>query len=141
PAARELDLVFAAAHFDPAELLRPGWPVHRRLDELRMRAPRGGHSGARIIAFGAAAEGTVPRPFQAAPQLAGGRLRVLPYLFHGDPDTMRAVSEQMEASLLDLGMAQADTALCAQDAFGARIEHARFLTLHDLLAMTAMQYQ
>ena len=35
PGARELDLVFAAAHFDPAEVLRPGWPVHRRLDELR----------------------------------------------------------------------------------------------------------
>jgi len=140
PAARELDLVLAGAHFDPAELLRPGWPVHRRLDELRQRAPQSGQ-GARIIAFGADAEGAVPLPFQADPQLAGGRLRVLPYLFAGEAGVVEAVSAQMEASLLDLGMAQADTALHAQEAFGVRIEHARYLTLHDLLAMTALQYR
>ena len=139
PGARELDLVFAAAHFDPAEVLRPGWPVHRRLDELRARAPRSG-DGARVIAFGADGRGQVPLPFQADAQLAGGRLRVLPYLLTGAPDATAAVAAHMEASLLDLGMAQAETALMAQDAFGVRIEHARYLTLHDLLAMTALQY-
>lgn len=139
PGARELELVFAAAHFDPAEVLRPGWPVHRRLDELRARAPRSG-DGARVIAFGADGRGQVPLPFQADAQLAGGRLRVLPYLLTGAPDATAAVAAHMEASLLDLGMAQAETALMAQEAFGVRIEHARYLTLHDLLAMTALQY-
>lgn len=139
PGARDLDLSFAAAHFDPAELLRPGWPVHRRLDELRVRAPQAGQ-GPRIIAFGADASGAVPLPFQSDPQLAGGRLRVLPYLFVGEPAATEAVAAHMESMLIDLGMVQADTALCAQDAFGARIEHARYLTLHDLLAMTALQY-
>ncbi len=139
PGVRDLDLSFAAAHFDPAELLRPGWPVHRRLDELRVRAPQAGQ-GPRIIAFGADAGGAVPLPFQSDPQLAGGRLRVLPYLFVGEPAATEAVAAHMESMLLDLGMVQADTALCAQDAFGARIEHARYLTLHDLLAMTALQY-
>ena len=38
-------------------------------------------------------------------------------------------------------MAQADTALALQDGLGARIEHIRYLSLHDLLAMMAMQYQ
>jgi len=140
PGVRDLDLSFAAAHFDPAELLRPGWPVHRRLEELRVRAPQAGQ-GPRIIAFGADASGAVPLPFQSDPQLAGGRLRVLPYLFVGEPAATEAVSAHMESMLLDLGMAQADTALCAQEAFGARIEHARYLTLHDLLAMTALQYR
>jgi hypothetical protein len=32
PAARALDACLMAAHFDPAEALRPGWPLHRRLD-------------------------------------------------------------------------------------------------------------
>lgn len=140
PGVRDLDLVFAAAHFDPAELLRPGWPMHRRLEELRVRAPKSGE-GPRIIAFGADARGAVPLPFQADPQLAGGRLRVLPYLFVGEPAATAAVAEHMESMLLDLGMAKADTALCAQETFGARIEHARYLTLHDLLAMTALQYR
>lgn len=34
PQAPELDFVFAAAHFDPAEVLRPGWAVHRRFADL-----------------------------------------------------------------------------------------------------------
>jgi hypothetical protein len=38
-------------------------------------------------------------------------------------------------------MAGAATALQAQDGFGARIEHARYLTILDLAAMIAAQYQ
>lgn len=140
PGARALDLVFAAAHFDPAELLRPGWPLHRRLDELRLRAPQSGPDP-RIIAFGADAQGDVPLPLRADPQLAGGQLRVLPYLFVGTAQRTAEVADEMESVLFDQGMAQAETALLAQEAFGLRIEHARYLTLHDLLAMTAMQYQ
>jgi hypothetical protein len=47
----------------------------------------------------------------------------------------------MEAVLLDQGMAGAETALLAQELFGARVEHARYLTVHDLAAMTAMHYE
>lgn len=140
PQVRGLDLCLAAAHFDPAEALRPGWPLHRRLAELQARAPgRGG--GARIIAFGADAAGAVPQPFLADPALHGGSLRVLPFLLHGAADVAGAVAEAFEAQLLDLGMAPADTALLAQEAFGARIEHARYLTVHDLAAMVALQYE
>src|SRR5690606_5766424 len=66
PQARALDLCLAAAHFDPAEALRPGWPLHRRLAELQARAPGRG-TDARIIAFGADAAGAVPQPFVADP--------------------------------------------------------------------------
>ena len=137
---RELDLAFAAVHFDPAEVLRPGWPLHRRLSELRLRAPQSGQ-GPRIVAFGADAAGQVPRPFQPEEALRGGRLRVLPFAFAGEAAAARAVAARMERILLDLGMAQADTALCAQEAFAGRIEHARYLTVHDLAAMTALQYR
>jgi hypothetical protein len=140
PDARGLDLCLAAAHFDPAESLRPGWPLHRRLSELHARAPgRGG--GPRIIAFGTDADGVVPQPLVADPALRGGSLRVLPFLLHGDAAVARDVGEALEARLLETGMAQADTALLLQDAFGARIEHARCLTLHDLAAMVALQYE
>ena len=140
PDARGLDLCLAAAHFDPAEALRPGWPLHRRLSELHARAPgRGG--GPRIIAFGTDADGAVPQPLVADPALRGGSLRVLPFLLHGDAAVALDVGEALEARLLETGMAQADTALLLQDAFGARIEHARCLTLHDLAAMVALQYE
>lgn len=139
PRAADCDLVLAAAHFDPAEALRPGWPLHRRLAELHARAPRDTALGARIFAFGADAEGRVPLPFMAEPGLRGGALRVLPFLLTGADAP--AVRDRFEAELLDNGMASARTALLAQESFAARIEHARLLTLHDLAAMMALQYE
>ncbi|MCC7247615.1 MAG: hypothetical protein IT473_03235 [Lysobacter sp.] len=138
PEVSDLDLVLGAAHFDPAELLRPGWPLHRRLQELRARAPRA--DAPRIIVFGANANGTVPQPMRAELELHGGPLRVLPFALIGDADAARTVAARFEETLLERGMASAATALQAQEQFGARIEHARYLTAHDLAAMIAMQY-
>jgi len=140
PQVRDLDLVFAAAHFDPAEALRPGWSLHQRLRELHQRAPGRGE-GARVIAFGADENGGIPLPLLADDGLHGGLLRVVPFLLSGDDHTVEAVGERLESVLLETGMAQPDTALLAQTAFGAQIEHTRYMTLHDLAAMTAMQYE
>ncbi len=147
--AAALDLVVAGAHFDPAELLRPGWPLHRRLQELHARAPRAFGSPAsesrasesRVIAFGADARGEVPQPLRAETALSGGPMRVLPFVLIGDPDTAQIVGTTLERELLDRGMARAETALHAQEGFAARIEHARYLTAWDLAALTAMQYR
>ena len=135
---RDLDLVLAAAHFDPAEALRPGWPLHQRLLELHARAPGRGQ-GPRVLAFGADAQGQVPAPFQAEPALAGGGLRVLPFVLRGD--AADDAGARLEDLLLDRGMAAADTALALQDGLGAQVEHARCLSLHDLAAMMALQYR
>jgi hypothetical protein len=139
PAVRDLDFVLGAAHFDPAELLRPDWPVHRRLRELHTRAPSA--EGPRIIVFGANANGTVPQPLRAELELHGGPMRVLPFALFGEADDVRSAGLRLEDTLLERGMAGAATALQAQDSFGARIEHARYLTVHDLAAMTAAQYE
>lgn len=138
PAASGCDLALLGAHFDPAEALRPGWPLHRRALELLQRAPGKGH-GARMVGFGADARGAVPLPLQCDPALAGGGLRVLPFALRGDG--VAAVADALEAVLLDRGMAAADLALALQDGLGAAVEHARVLSLHDLLAMTALQYR
>lgn len=138
PAAAGCDLALLGAHFDPAEVLRPGWPVHRRVQELLQRAPGRGQ-GARAIGFGADAAGEVPLPLHCDPALAGGGLRVLPFVLQGED--VEAVATVLEAELLDRGMASAGLALALQDGLGASIEHARLLSLHDLLAMTALQYE
>ena len=138
PAAAGCDLALLGAHFDPAEVLRPGWPVHRRVQELLQRAPGRGQ-GARAIGFGADAAGEVPLPLHCDPALAGGGLRVLPFVLQGEG--VEAVAAVLEAELLDRGMASAGLALALQDGLGASIEHARLLSLHDLLAMTALQYE
>ncbi|MCE2944070.1 MAG: hypothetical protein ACK5VV_03945 [Lysobacteraceae bacterium] len=138
PGAAELDLVLVAALYDPAELLRPHFPRHAELDQLAARAP--GEAGGRIIAFGAAANGLPPRLVPDA-ALGEGPLRVVPLLLRGSAAAVEAVGAEMEARLLDVGMANAATALATQAAFGLRVEHMRYLTLHDLMAMMAMQYE
>ncbi|HSD15686.1 MAG TPA: hypothetical protein VLC71_00310 [Thermomonas sp.] len=138
PGVRDCDLALLAAHFDPAEALRPGWPLHRRTSELLQRAP-GQAQGARMVGFGADADGEVPLPLQCEPELQGGGLRILPFVLHGD--AARVAGEALEDLLLDRGMAAADTALALQGGLGAQVEHARYLSLHDLAAMVALQYR
>lgn len=138
PSVRDCDLGLLAAHFDPAEALRPGWPLHRRASELLQRAP-GRAQGARMVGFGADAARAVPLPLQCDPDLHGAGLRVLPFVLHGD--AARQAGDALEDLLLDRGMAAADTALALQDGLGAQVEHARYLSLHDLAAMIALQYR
>ena len=138
PGAAALDFALVAGLFDPAELLRPGHPLHAELERLVARAP--GAGGGRVIGFGADAEG-LPPALDPDPQLGDGPLRLLPFLLRGDPERLAPIAERMEQVLLDTGMAAADTALAAQDGFAARVEHARLMTLDDLAAMTALQYE
>ena len=133
----DCDLALFAAHFDPAEALRPSWPLHRRVSELLERAP-GQTQGPRVVGFGADASGELPMPLQSDAALAGGGLRILPFVLRGEAAALAGA--QLEEVLLDRGMAAADTALALQEGFGARIEHVRYLSLHDLAAMIAMQY-
>ena len=158
PEASSLQLVTVGAHYDPVEMLRPGWPLHRELDELSARAqhaegsPRAGRDGGgsgtgRIIAFGAH-DGRLPGALAPSPDFIGGPLRLVPFVLSAPPESRSSsdgglvarVGDAFERELLERGMAGADTALAAQEAFGLQVEHARYLTVHDLAAMMAMQY-
>ena len=138
PGVERVDLALAAAAFDPSELLRAGWPVHAALNALVERAPD--PHAPRVIGFGAH-EGAMPEGLVPDPALREGPLRLVPFVLRGAPDAVAAVAREMEENLLEKGMAQAATAFFAQRAFNAPMEHARYLSLNDLLAMTAMQYE
>jgi len=139
PDAAGLDCTLVAAHFDPVELLRPGWPLHQELWQLAAKAPRAPGGGARILAFGSH-EGRLPGALSPALEYSGGPLRLLPFVLDGDAAVVARVSARCEADLMEEGMAGAGTALAMQEAFGLQVEHARHLTMHDLCALMAMQY-
>jgi len=141
PEASSLDLITVGAHYDPVELLRPGWPLHRELDQLAARAPRNGVApeAGRIIAFGAH-ETVLPGALSPSSDHLGGPFRLVPFVLSGSEAVAARVGEAFERELLERGMAGAATALAAQQAFGVQVEHARYLTVHDLAAMMAMQY-
>ena len=138
PEAATLELAIVGAHYDAVELLRPGWPLHRELDQLAARAP--GASEARVIAFGAH-DGQLPEALAPSADFAGGPLRLLPFVLGGDADVVARVGDAFERELMERGMAGAETALAAQELFGLQVEHARYLTVHDLAALMAMQYE
>lgn len=141
PDAARLELVVVGAHYDAVELLRPGWPAHERLAQLAERAPRDAGAGGRVIAFGMH-DAALPEGLSPSADFAGGPLRLVPFVLRAEDETLAAaVGERFERDLLEHGMAGAATALDAQARFGLRIEHARYLTLHDLTAMMAMQYE
>jgi hypothetical protein len=142
PEAARLELLAVGAHYDPVELLRPGWPLHRELERLAARAPRqqvAGAEGGRVIAFGSH-HGRLPGALAPEAQFADGPLRLLPFVLGGDLATLARVGDAFERELLERGMADAATALLAQEAFALQLEHARYLTAHDLAALTALQY-
>jgi len=138
PEASALQLVTVGAHYDVVELLRPGWPLHQELDQLAARAP--GEARGRVIAFGAHA-GQLPGALSPQEEHAGGPLRLVPFVLGGDADIATRIGDRFERELMERGMAGAATALFAQEAFGLQVEHARYLTLHDLAAMMALQYE
>ena len=132
-------LAVLGSHFDPVELLRPGWPVHAALRELLRQAP-GGRGANSLMAIGSHA-GRLPAVLAPDADLVGGPLRLMPVTVADFGPGFEALAARIEAVLLETGMAGAGTALAAQAAFAAEIEHARYLSLHDLLALTAVQYQ
>ena len=138
PEAAQLQLVTVGAHYDPVELLRPGWALHRELDQLSARAP--GDASGRIIAFGAH-DGQLPGALAPSADYFGGPLRLVPFVLGGEAEIVARVGDRFERELIERGMAGAATALAAQEAFGIEVEHARYLTAHDLAAMTALQYE
>src|SRR4249919_457378 len=119
-AAAELDLGLLAAAYDPVELLRPGWPLHRELERLVAQAPGAGLP--RVIAF-ADREGRLPENLQPHADYAGGAFRLLPFVLRGPRAQLRALEAHFETVLLETGMADAGTALAAQQAFGVAVEH------------------
>jgi hypothetical protein len=139
PQAAALELVTVGAHYDAVELLRPGWPLHHELAQLAARAPAARETG-RIVAFGAHAD-RLPGALAPQAEHAGGPLRLVPFVLAGEAATVAAVGAAFERDLVELGMAGAATALAAQAGFGLQVEHARYLTVHDLAALMALQYE
>ena len=139
PGAEQLDFALAGALYDPVELLRPGWPLHAALERLAAQAPGAGGTS-RVLGFGAAAGG-LPPGLAPEDEHAGGPLRLLPWLLRGEATVAMAIGARLEADLLEAGMVGADTALQVQEAFATPVEHARLMTVHDLAAMMALQYE
>ena len=139
PQVGEARLALAGALFDTVELLRPGFPVWATLDELARRVPRGHLDN--VVAFGAH-EGHMPTPaLQPEPTYADGPMRLLPWSLLAPEALAETLAEQLEIELVGRGEAGARTADWLMRTLGVQLEHVRYLSRNDLLALTCVQYE
>jgi hypothetical protein len=132
-------LALAGAMFDQVELLRPGFPVWATLDELARRVPRGRLQN--VVAFGSH-DGHMPaQPLEPSPVYAEGPMRLLPMSLLASAEQAEELSEQLEIQLVGRGETGALTADWLMRTLGIRLEHVRYLSRNDLLALTCVQYE
>lgn len=139
PDVAQARLTLGGAMFDAVELLRPGFPAWVTLDELARRVPRGQLEN--VVAFGHH-EGRMPaQPLEPELAYADGPMRLLPLSLLAPEELAEALSERLEVELVGRGEASARTADWLMRSFGIRLEHARYLSRNDLLALTCVQYE
>jgi hypothetical protein len=140
PGVEEARLAVVGAMFDAVELLRPGFPLYATLDELARRVPRVTSTGG-VVSFGTH-EGHMPaEPLTPDPVYADGPMRLLPWTLLAPAELAESLSEQMEIALVGRGEAGTATSDFLMRTLGARLEHARYLSRDDLLALTCVQYE
>lgn len=140
PGVETMGLAVAGALYDQAQLLRPGWPVHAELARMHQQVPRGGWMPA-VTCFGATAGRMAAPALEPDPRLLGSPLLLIPFVLVGHSADAMQVGARMERDFEEQGLAEAATAILLNQAFSIRIEHARYLTLNDLCALTALQYE
>jgi hypothetical protein len=140
PGVETARLAVAGALFDGVELLRPGFPVYATLEELARRIPRvTGASG--VVAFGTH-EGHMPaEPLVPDPAYVGGPMRLMPWILLVPADEAEEMGSRMEVELVGRGEAGTATADFLMRTLGMRLEHARYLSRNDLIALTCVQYE
>ena len=132
-------LALAGALFDQVELLRPGFPVWSTLDELARRVPRGHLEN--VVAFGTH-DGHMPaQSLQPSTIYADGPMRLLPMSLLAPVEVAEELSGQLEVQLVGRGETGALTADWLMRTLGIRLEHVRYLSRNDLLALTCVQYE
>lgn len=139
PQVDEARLAMAGALFDAVELLRPGFPVWATLDELARRVPRGHIEN--VVAFGSH-EGHMPaQPLEPEAAFADGPMRLLPMSLLAPETLAESLAEKLEVELVGRGEAGSRTSDWLMRTLGVRLEHARYLSRNDLLALTCVQYE
>lgn len=138
PGVEGAGLALAGALYDPAQVLRPGWPLHLELAQLYRGEPRT-RAAPQVIAFGTAGGRMASPRLEPEPGYEGGLLRVAPFVLLAEAPLAQVLGDIMERDFETQGLAGAAVDLFLRQALGLEVVHARYLTHHDLCALTALQ--
>lgn len=142
PEIERCDLAVAGALYDQTQIVRPGYPVHAALDDLLSPGPAAAAHGRKRLAAAASDDGAMPDPrLQPDRSNPPGLLLSLPLSVGGDPGLVEPLAEAMEHRFLEQGQLSAHAARAVEAQFGIAVNHARFMTLTDLLALLRLQLE
>ena len=138
PGIASCSLITVGALYDQTQLLQPGYPVFRALEDVCLDF---GEEGFRpgLVSIGAR-DGMLPvKALQPDPDIPPGLLQLLPVLIHGPSAQVETLGQAMEYRFLEEGQLSAHSANWLQSAFDVKLQHARLMTLTDLRAMLRLQ--
>lgn len=141
PQGQEYGFVWSAALYDPAQLLRPGFPLHQELEHLFVAGQRHGIAAGHCLAL-CEQGGRMPTAhLEPDPLLGGGTLYTIPIALTGSPAAITAAAQRLESVLYDEGLADAAVVYELHRDLGIAFEHVRLMSLADLAAMMAAQLE
>lgn len=140
PEIASCSLITAGALYDQTQLLQPGYPVFRALEDVCLDLREEGFRPG-LVSIGAR-DGLMPvQALQPDPHVPPGLLQLLPVVVHGPAERVETLGQAMEYRFLEEGQLSAHSANWLQSAFGVAVQHARMMTLTDLRAMLRMQLE
>lgn len=138
PGISGCSLIAAGALFDQTQLLRPGYPVFKALEDVSNSGSTGPFKPG-LVSIGAR-DGKMPAAqLQPLREIPPGPLQLLPLVVHGPAEQVRELGQAMEYRFIEEGQLSAHSAAWLETAFSLSVNHARLMTLTDLSAMLRMQ--
>ncbi|HEX7338994.1 MAG TPA: hypothetical protein VF271_03570 [Rhodanobacteraceae bacterium] len=135
PGVEAARLAVVGAHFDSTELLRPGFPVFATLTGLSERVDGD------VVAFGARDRHMPAQPLVPDQALTGGALRLVPFTLLAKPEVAAGLSATIEQELAGQGEVGQRTADYLMRQLGVQMEHARYFSRADLMALVCVHYE
>lgn len=130
-----LQLLGLGSVFDPADLLRPGLPVHQALFSLVQGTRREAPFQPGLVALGSD-DGRYPiAALNPTRRALAGPLYVVPMIIAGPSAALELARAEAETRLMRMATVSTDVRKAVGDHFGLPAENASYATLTDLMAL------
>ncbi len=128
----------AVALYEPADIIRPGFPIHRQLGHYLQAATSGSDNKQKMLIIGCDARGQLPDGLNLSQHQYPGPLQLMPFVIATNDAHL---AERFERSLAERGLVSSHSSQQLADTFDLTVSHVNFLSLLDLAALMRTQFE